>query len=127
MQRDLAAWLTSEGHVVRVPAEDAAVSGLHDHLAGDGPFGDGLDLVVTLGGDGSILRAVELLADASVPILGVDHGQLGYLTEVEPGEAQQAVARVLAGEHQIDERMLVETSITVGGQVQVHRALNEAR
>jgi len=124
--RDLASWLVAEGHRVRVPDEDAEVSGLQEHRVEVDAFGPGLDLVVTLGGDGSILRAVELLGDASVPILGVDHGTLGYLTEVEPGDAQSAVEHVLRGEHQLDERMLVRVVIRSGGTVQHHLALNEA-
>ena len=124
--RDLAAWLTSEGHAVRVPPDDAAVAGLTAHEVAPSGFADGLDLVVTLGGDGSMLRAVELLGTAEVPILGVDHGQLGYLTEVEPAEAQAAVARVLAGEHGIDRRMLVEVVIASGETRETHLALNEA-
>ncbi|MDW3218775.1 MAG: NAD(+)/NADH kinase [Acidimicrobiales bacterium] len=123
--RDLAAWLTAQGHAVRIPPDDAAVSGLEALSVPATAFAAGLDLVVTLGGDGSILRAVELLGDAPVPILGVDHGQLGYLTEVEPGEAQTAVSRALAGEMVIEERMLVEVRIESGGEVAVHRALNE--
>ena len=61
-----------------------------------------------------------------MPILGVDHGQLGYLTEVEPGDAQSAVARALAGDHALYERMLIEITIIAGDEVQSHRALNEA-
>lgn len=124
--RDLASWLVDAGHSVRVPAEDAEVSGLQAHGVDMEGFGPGLDLVVTLGGDGSILRAVELLGRAEVPILGVDHGQLGYLTEVEPREAQAAVERTLTGRHEIDERMLVEVVIRSGNTVQRHLALNEA-
>lgn len=124
--RDLASWLVAEGHRVRMPAEDAAVSELAAHGVAPGEFGHGLDLVVTLGGDGSILRAVELLDRASVPILGVDHGQLGYLTEVEPGEARSAVERVLAGRHDVDERMLIEVAIRHDGGTERHLALNEA-
>jgi NAD+ kinase len=124
--RDLAEWLSAEGHTVRMPPDDADVSGLADHEVAASDFGAGLDLCVTLGGDGSILRAVELLGDAPVPILGVDHGQLGYLTEVEPGDAQSAVARALAGDHALYERMLIEITIIAGDEVQSHRALNEA-
>jgi len=124
--RALAGWLVEEGHHVRIPVEDAEVSGLQAHQVDATAFGPGLDLVVTLGGDGSILRAVELLDRAAVPILGVDHGQLGYLTEVEPSEAQHAVERVLAGRHEIDERMLVDVSIRSGDTVEHFLALNEA-
>lgn len=124
--RDLAGWLIAAGHRVKMPAEDAEVSRLGTHAVAVDGFADDLDLVVTLGGDGSILRAVELLGRAEVPILGVDHGQLGYLTEVEPGGAQLAVARTLAGDHQLDERMLVEVVIRSGHSEQRHLALNEA-
>jgi NAD+ kinase len=124
--RDLADWLTREGHSVRVPAADAEVSGLSELRVDPARFAEGLDLVVTLGGDGSILRAVELLGGSSVPILGVNHGQLGYLTEVEPADAQRAVARTLAGEHQFDERMLVEVTVRSDDESTTHVALNEA-
>lgn len=124
--RELAAWLVEAGHEVRVPPEDAELSGLARHRVEVDAFADGLDLVVTLGGDGSILRAVDLLDTAPVPILGVDHGQLGYLTEVEPGEAQTAVSRFLAGEHRLDDRMLIAITIRAGGETVTHLALNEA-
>ncbi len=70
-------------------------------------FAEGLEVVVTLGGDGSILRAVALIGEVGVPILGVDFGQMGYLTEVQPVNAQLAVTRFLAGDHGIEERMLL--------------------
>ena len=55
------AWLVARRHTVRIPVEDAEVSGLAAHQVTPEGFGADLDLVVTLGGDGSILRAVELL------------------------------------------------------------------
>ena len=114
--RELADSLRAEGHEVRVPADDADAANLADVAVVDGAaFADGLDLVVTLGGDGSILRAVELIGAAETPILGVDHGQLGYLTEVEPADAAAAVARCLAGDHSIDERMLLDVTVEPGG------------
>lgn len=126
--RELADWLQAEGHEVRVPADDAGVAGLTDVAIADGAsFAAGLDLVVTLGGDGSILRAVELIGSGGTPILGVDHGQLGYLTEVEPADASAAVARWLAGEHTIDERMLLDVTIQPGDDEPAlhYLALNE--
>lgn len=126
--RELAAWLTDEGHTVKVPSEDAAASGLEAHKVDPDDFSTGLDLVVTLGGDGSILRAVELLAGVETPILGVDLGQLGYLTEVEPSEARAAVARALTGDHDLEDRMLVDVRlIAADGRPLRHLlALNEA-
>lgn len=125
--RELAGWLLAEGHEVRVPPDEAEVTGLAEQAVPVDGFATDLDLVVTLGGDGSILRAVELAGHSQVPILGVDHGQLGYLTEVKPADAQVAVARTLAGDHGIEERMLVATSVVrADGNREEHFALNEA-
>ena len=123
--RALAQWLNTEGHEVRVPLDTAEMP-LTPQVVATSEFCEGVDLVVTLGGDGSILRAVELLAGASIPILGVNHGRLGYLTEVAPDEAQGAIARVLNGDYDIEERMLVRTTLTAAGETSTHLALNEA-
>ena len=125
----LAADLVGAGHEVRAPAEEAETAGLDTvTIVEDAAFADGLDLVVSLGGDGSILRAVDLIGTTGVPIMGVDHGQLGYLTEVEPSEAAEAVTRFLAGEHEVEERMLLDISVDPGdgSPVHAHVALNEA-
>ena len=71
-------------------------------------FGKDLDLVVSLGGDGTMLRTVSLVAEHDVPILGVNFGQLGYLTEVEPADLSASLERFFAGDHRIEERMLLE-------------------
>ena len=123
--RALAEWLISEGHEVRVPL-DAAALALDPQVVVASEFGEGVDLGVTLGGAGSILRAQELLEGESIPILGVNHGRLGYLTEVAPDDAQGAIARALFGDHDIEERMLVRTTLTVAGETSTHLALNEA-
>lgn len=119
---ELAQWLIAEGHSVRVPA---SAEGLDSRLAAHGVdedgFGVGLDLVVTLGGDGSILRAISLIDHHDVPVLGVNYGQLGYLTAVEPQDAQRAVAEFLAGDHLIEERMML--SVRTGDRE--HHCLNE--
>jgi NAD+ kinase len=118
---ELAGWLRSEGHVVRVAGSGGEQC--------DDEFGAGLDLAVSLGGDGNILRAVALVAAHDVPILGVNFGQLGYLTVVEPSEARTAIAASLAGQHQIERRMMLDVDVEsadpeLDGQ---HRlALNEA-
>ena len=114
----LAATLAADGHtVVRSDAPGF-----------DGGAVDGeLDLVVSLGGDGSILRAVHLLDGRPVPVLGVNHGELGYLTAVEPDEAGAAVGRTLTGDHDIEERMMlrIEVRRADGPLLVVDHALNE--
>lgn len=67
----------------------------------------GQDLLVALGGDGSMLRAGRLAAPAGVPVLGVNLGRLGFLAEVQPDEWPDVLGRVLAGDYWIEERMLL--------------------
>ncbi len=128
LARELGAELAADGHEVLVPSPEAEAAGLNDHAVDDAEFAVDLDMVVTFGGDGSILRAVELIGESEVPILGVDFGVLGYLTEVPPEHARAAVSRVLAGDHQFEERMLlnVETRVVDGDGVGDQIALNEA-
>jgi NAD+ kinase len=66
-----------------------------------------LDLLVTLGGDGSILRAARMSCRHGIPVLGVNMGRLGFLTEVEPDEWDTALPRLLAGDYWIEERMML--------------------
>ena len=91
-----------------------------------GAFAGELDLVVSLGGDGSILRAVDLLDGRPVPVLGVNHGELGYLTTVEPVEAQAAVGRALAGNRDLEGRvkLRIEVRRAEGATAAVDHALN---
>ena len=127
LARELSEWLQGLGHKVRMPPEEAAALDCADLGVAPEELGNGLDAIVTLGGDGSILRAVELVGESGVPILGVDFGELGYLTEVDPSDARGAVERLVAGDHDIDERMLLEVRVERSqGEEQRFVALNEA-
>jgi len=120
-------WLVDRGHEAWVMPDDAPALRLDD-LVSERPI-DGADLVVSLGGDGTMLRAVGLLDGASVPVLGVNVGVLGYLTEIEPPELTAALERFLAGPvagtWHLDERMMLHVSAT-GACAGAWRALNEA-
>jgi NAD+ kinase len=122
---DLATWLLERGHDVRMPEEDAERLGLADHGVPEGHFGDGLDVAVSLGGDGTMLRTVELVAESGIPVIGINVGQLGYLTEVDPDSARMAIKRFLSGAYEIEERMLLSVRIE-GHESSEHVALNEA-
>ena len=65
------------------------------------------DLVISLGGDGSILRAARAAAPFEVPILGINLGRVGFLTESEPEHWQEVLGRVLAGDYWIERRMML--------------------
>ena len=87
----------------------------------------GQDLIVVLGGDGSILRTGSLAAQAGVPILGVNLGRLGFLGEVQPDGWPAALDRVLAGDCWLEERMMLHVEHRRAGQVLgMYEALNEA-
>ena len=122
---DLASWLLERGHDVRLPEDDAVRLGLPDNGVAEDHFADGLDVAVSLGGDGTMLRTVELVAGAGIPVIGINVGQLGYLTEVDPDGARMAIKRYLSGAYEIEERMLLAAHIE-GSESSDHVALNEA-
>jgi NAD+ kinase len=104
--------LLDAGHRVRLPTEDASVVGVPEAAVPEASLAaGGLDLAVAVGGDGTMLRTVALVAEAGVPVLGINVGQLGYLTEVEPADALAAVEKVLAGDHGVEDRMLVSVRV----------------
>lgn len=122
--RDLVGWLVAQGHDVIVPGEDAPLlGGTPGVTAVDRDALARAAMVVALGGDGTVLRSVDLLAGATVPVIGVNLGQLGYLTEVEPSEVRKAIDRVLAGDFEVERRMMLEAVVEATGQRLV--ALNE--
>ncbi len=87
-------------------------------------FVEGLDVVVSVGGDGTFLRAAHVASRASCPILGVKVGRMGFLTEVEPEGAQAVLERLLAGSARIEERLAVVAE-PVGASFEPQWALNE--
>ena len=85
---------------------------------------DHADLLITVGGDGTLLRGARLVHERGIPILGVNTGRLGFLTEVEANEEGfAALARVLDGDVAFDERVALHAQ--VAGQHEMHFALNE--
>lgn len=125
---ELMKWLADAGHEGWVIAEDAHHLGVAHH-ASDRPLDDA-DLVVSLGGDGTMLRAVHGLDGAAVPLLGVNLGHLGYLTEIEPAELTSAVDRFVGGADSggwhLDERLMLHIDVHRGGRpLGAWRALNE--
>lgn len=126
---DLAAramsWAEEHGFDVRLPPEDAEMCGRPDLAAGLEDFPNGLDLCLSVGGDGTMLRAVQLVAEAEVAVLGVNAGRLGYLTEVDPDHLELALASWADGRLRIQERMLLEVIVEANGISSINLALNE--
>jgi len=121
--RLVADWLVDRGHEVRLLADSAAAIDRGSLASTSTEFVRGADLMVSLGGDGTMLRAAVLASVEDVPVLGVNLGDLGYLTAVEPDGAIVALKRFLAGSYEIEERMRL--SVEVSGQTGLPSALNE--
>jgi NAD+ kinase len=72
---------------------------------------DDLDFLITLGGDGTILRAARVAAEHSVPILGLNLGRVGFLAEMEREDWPEKLSRVLEGEYWLEERMMLQAEL----------------
>ncbi len=133
-----AAWLEGRGHrAVEVldptPVEDTFVlrarpapqstaspdtqfdSTIDLAVGPDTEFDTTIDLAVSLGGDGTMLRTVAMACRHGTPILGVNLGHLGYLTEVEPDGLEPALERFLAGDYGVEERITLEVTLQRAG------------
>lgn len=88
---------------------------------------DGTDVVVAIGGDGAMLRAARACAPYGVPLLGVNMGHLGFLTEIRrPDEWESSLEKVLAGGYWIEQRMMISVSARrSGGVIAQSDALND--
>ena len=86
----------------------------------------GADLVVTLGGDGTFLAGARLAAPMDIPILGVNLGRLGFLTELEAGDIEGGIQRFIDGAYRLEERTMLQVTLLRGGKSSVKEiGLNE--
>jgi NAD+ kinase len=89
-------------------------------------LGRSIDLLVAIGGDGNMLRATRIIADCSVPIIGVNRGRLGFLTDVKPDQMLAALDAILDGDHLSEERLMLEARILgARGKARSLNALND--
>jgi NAD+ kinase len=107
---DLRRWFEDRGvEVLSAPNVDLGVE------AEAASFATGLDLVVSVGGDGTFLRAAHVASHADVPVLGVKVGRMGFLTEVDPDGASAVLERWLDGSVRIEDRLAVLARSDVDG------------
>ena len=99
----------------------------HGVQAVDPAFGGDVDLVLVLGGDGTILRASEIARQRDVPLVGVNTGHVGFLAEADPDAVEEVVADLVAGHYAVETRMTMDVEVTApDGGVTHDWALNEA-
>lgn len=114
-------WLRAKGHAASViggvagPDDSGGTAPGEVSGASVSRAVPGLDLAVSLGGDGTMLRTVDLVSQQGIPVLGVNFGHLGYLTAVEPDELHGALERFLSGDYQVESRMTLDVSTSDGG------------
>lgn len=108
-----------EAVVVRMVRELGGQA-LHEDRAADA------DVALVLGGDGSILRAAELVRGRPIPLIGVNFGHVGFLAEAEPESLGDVVRRLVQGDYSVEQRMTLELELrTPDGQRHTGWALNE--
>jgi len=118
--------LTAAGIAVRTLAGEFSSPGAHEVPASD-TAAEGAELVIVLGGDGSLLRAAELSRPAGVPLIGANLGHVGFLAEAEPDGLADLVERVVARDYAVEERMTIDVSVGRNGTgIASTWALNEA-
>jgi len=128
--RSTARALIERGVVVMAPSDEAArldVPGLVPVTPDEsGSAAAGCEVVVVLGGDGTVLRAAERARGVGVPLVGVNLGHIGFLAELESEDLAEVVDAVVAREYRVEERMTVDARILAGGVQVAHTwALNE--
>jgi NAD+ kinase len=118
--------LTAAGIAVRTLAGEFASPGTRE-VPASAAAAEGAELVIVLGGDGSLLRAAELSRPAGVPLIGVNLGHVGFLAEAEPDGLADLVERVVAREYAVEERMTIDVTVRRNGTgIASTWALNEA-
>jgi len=100
---ELGSWLRARDVAVRFDERTAKALGLKDGIRAD-TLPAGTDLVIVAGGDGTLLSAARLAGPLGIPILGVNFGGLGFMTELQPEELYSALDRLLLGDYEIEQR-----------------------
>jgi NAD+ kinase len=114
----LADYLRALGHEVLIAHNTADQLGLlHQATAELSEIGERADLAVVLGGDGTMLSIARMLVAHDVPLVGVNQGRLGFLTDVPVETMQENLTAILAGEYVTEQRLLLHTDIVRGGEV----------
>jgi NAD+ kinase len=116
--RDLSTRLRDAGVTVRVLAEEAPLLACPGAVAvpSDDVASRDAELVIALGGDGTLLRAAELARPADTPLLGVNLGHVGFLAEADPVALDVTAAKILASDYEVEERLALDVTVIRDGR-----------
>jgi NAD+ kinase len=122
----LRSWLTQRGIEVQFDAATAAALTPEAPRRADPPAGD-VDLAIAAGGDGTLLSVARAVAPRGTPLLGINLGSLGFLSELQPDELFPGLEAVLAGRYVIEERQMLRVRYGRGGEPErEYGVLNDA-
>lgn len=110
-------WFEERHIQIIIPASKATLLGRPELGTQDNQLADQVDCLLILGGDGTLLNTARSVAENGVPLLGVNLGQLGFLTEIELSNLYTSLEQLLAGEYHIEERMMLEAEVVRDGLV----------
>ena len=115
---DLAQFVASQGCDVVLERETAQASGMAGYQALDVPqIGTQCDLVLVVGGDGTMLGMGRRIAQYGVPLIGINQGRLGFITDIPLGGFREALEPMLAGQFEEDHRTVMQASVMRDSQV----------
>lgn len=120
-------WLQAQGYDVIIDTQVAQELKLKNAQTGDlTQVGKIADLVIVVGGDGNMLGAARVLSRYNIKVIGVNRGNLGFLTDLDPDNALQQLTNVLAGHYREEKRFLLEARVCAEGQrTRIGTAINE--
>ncbi len=123
--KGLVEWLSDKGHQPIFDEDTGAMAGVESPYK-KSELPDLVDLMVVLGGDGTLLSVARLVGDREVPILAINLGALGFLTEVILDEVYPVLEKVTEGDYSLDERSLLEAHVhRQGERIAQYRVLND--
>lgn len=126
LSREILAYLEEKGVEVRLLPSLAKLLGREELAREEGEIAAEADYFFVLGGDGTLLFAARRAAARGIPLLGINLGELGFLTEVEPGTLYAALEKFLKGEFFLEERMMLAGEVHRAGKLFKHfEALND--
>lgn len=129
---ELVAWLLRQG--IPFCLHEALATGLTERNLADAAvcaehtehdLAGASDVLLSFGGDGTLLNSAHEVGDRGTPILGINIGRLGFLADIEVGQVQPTIERLERGEYRIESRMVLEAIVEDGRELQAGWALNE--
>jgi NAD+ kinase len=114
--KSLVAWIREQKREALLPSKTASLIGEPPTLD-KAQIANAADLLLVLGGDGTMLNAARLVEERQVPILGINMGGLGFLTEVGGGELYPALARVFSQDFRVEERLMLRGQLLRHGEL----------